>query len=132
MIGTAAMRKANVETFENYIAAQPGHVQAGLNRLRNAIRRAVPKATESISYGMPTYKLNGRTLLNFSVWKQHYALYGATDPVLSALGDELSMYDVRKGTIRFPISEPLPVELVARIVKIRAQQFAKRPSARSA
>ena len=116
------MPKPTFQSVDDYIAAQPAPVQPILRCVRNAIRKAVPDAEEVISYRMPTYKRNGKRLLYLAVWKQHYALYAATAPVIEAFRDELAPYEVDKGTIRFPLSEHVPVKLIARIAKFRAQE----------
>jgi uncharacterized protein YdhG (YjbR/CyaY superfamily) len=80
-----------------------------------------------ISYQMPAFKLNGRYVLCFAGWKQHYSLYGSTAPLVAAFKDELAPYEVNgKGTIRFPLSEPVPVKLIAGIAKFRAKEVGAR------
>jgi uncharacterized protein YdhG (YjbR/CyaY superfamily) len=105
-----------------YIASQPRGVQPVLRRVRSTIRKAVPQTDEAISYKIPAYKLHGRPVLYFAAWKQHYSLYPATRRVLAAFKDELSPHDVRKNTIRFPFSQPVPVKLIAAIAKFRATE----------
>ena len=125
------MAKVAFATVDDYISAQPEPVQPILARVRSAIRKAVPLAAESISYHMPTYKLQGEVLLYFAGWKQHYSLYPATDGVLQAFREELSEFKVEKGTIRFPLTRAVPVRLIASIAKQRAQELgahAKRPA----
>jgi uncharacterized protein YdhG (YjbR/CyaY superfamily) len=110
--------------IDEYIAGFPRPVQAVLERVRSTIRKAVPGADEAISYQMPTFKLNGRSVLYFAGWKQHYSLYPSTDPLVAAFKDELAPYEVSgKGTIRFPLSEPVPVKLIAGIAKFRAKEI---------
>ena len=75
---------------------------------------------------MPTYMLDGDRLLYFAVWKQHYSIYAATKQVVAAFREELAPYDVDKGTIRFPLSEPVPATLIGRIAKFRAKELAGR------
>jgi uncharacterized protein YdhG (YjbR/CyaY superfamily) len=120
------MAKTNFKSVDEYIAAQPEAVQGVLALVRSAICKAVPDAQEMMSYQMPTYKLEGSRLLYFAAWAQHYALYAATAGVLAAFKDELAPYEVEKGTIRFPLSGPVPVKLIERIAKFRAQEVAKR------
>jgi uncharacterized protein YdhG (YjbR/CyaY superfamily) len=99
-------------------------VQRILGRVRTAIRRALPGAEEVISYKIPACKLHGVTVLYFSGWKQHYSLYPAGARLVAAFKDELAAYRVTKGTIRFPLSQPVPVKLIARIAKFRAKEVA--------
>jgi uncharacterized protein YdhG (YjbR/CyaY superfamily) len=105
-----------------YIAGQPKPAQASLRQMRATIRKAVPAAVEGMSYGIPGYKLNGRVLLYFAAWKQHYAVYPATAGVQAACQRELARYEVGKGTIRFPIDEAVPARLVAKVAKVRAAE----------
>ena len=81
-------------------------VQAIIERVRSAIRKAVPRAEEVISYQLPTYKLNGRALLFFAGWKQHYSLYPPTERLIAAFKDELAPYDVNKAL--FALGSPAP------------------------
>jgi uncharacterized protein YdhG (YjbR/CyaY superfamily) len=123
--------KTDFKSVDEYIAAQPEYVQATLERVRSAIRKAVPEAQEVISYKMPTYTLNGARLLYFAVWKQHYAIYAATKQVVAAFHDELAPYEIDKGTIRFPLSDPVPVKLIGRIAKFRAKEVTERERAKA-
>ena len=115
------------KTVDAYIASQPPAVRFLLARVRAAIREAVPSAEETISYAMPTYKLNGTPLIYFAGWKQHYSLYPSTDRILAELEADLAGYKVQKGTIRFPLTEPVPVKLIGNIARIRAGEVASRP-----
>ncbi len=112
-------------TVEEYIAACSEERQAILQRVRAAIRRAVPGAAEAISYKMPTYKLRGRPVIYFGAWKAHYSLYPASPELVAALKTELAPYEVEKGTIRFPYSRPVPAKLIERIARIRAREAAE-------
>jgi uncharacterized protein YdhG (YjbR/CyaY superfamily) len=114
-------------SIDEYIAGFPQPVQAILERVRTTIRKAVPGAEEAILYQMPTFKLNGRYVLYFAGWKQHYSLYPSTDPLVAAFKDDLAPYEVSgKGTIRFPLSEPVPVKLINGIAKFRAKEVKAR------
>ncbi len=126
------MAKSDIKSVDEYIGAQPETVQRMLGRVRSAIREAVPGAEEVISYKIPTYKLHRRPVLYFAGWKQHYSLYPATERVLAAFEDELAPYEVNKGTIRFPLSQPVPVKLIGRIAKFRAKEVAEREKAKTA
>jgi uncharacterized protein YdhG (YjbR/CyaY superfamily) len=115
------------QSVDEYIAAQPESVRSALERVRAAIRKAVPLAEEVISYRMPTYKLNGRVVLYFAGWKKHYSLYPCTQTLVAAFKDDLAPCEVNgKGTVRFPLSRPLPIELIGRIARFRAQEVAGR------
>jgi uncharacterized protein YdhG (YjbR/CyaY superfamily) len=125
------MAKNDYSSVDEYIAAQPEAVHGALELLRNTIRKAVPGAEEAISYKIPTYRLRASPVLYFAAWKQHYSLYPATDGVVAAFKDDLARYEVDKGTIRFPLSEPVPVKLIERIAKFRAQEVAEREMAKA-
>jgi uncharacterized protein YdhG (YjbR/CyaY superfamily) len=106
---------------DEYVAAQPEEVRGILESVRRAIRNAVPGADEVISYKIPTYKLHGRVVVHFGVWTEHLALYpGSLRGIAEAFKHELAPYEVAKGTIRFPLSEPIPLDLIERIAKFRA------------
>jgi uncharacterized protein YdhG (YjbR/CyaY superfamily) len=124
--------KTDFKSVDEYIASQPEAVRSILERVRSAIRKAVPAAEEVISYKIPTYKLPGGPVLYFAGWKKHYSLYPVTERVVSAVKDELASYEINKATIRFPLSEPVPVKLIARIAKFRAQEVAGRAKAKLA
>src|SRR5713226_2896583 len=126
------MAKTNFKSVDEYIASQPEAEQSALKRVRGAIRKAVPGAEEVISYKIPTYKLNGRAVLYFAGWRQHYSLYPCADRVVAAFKGDLAPYEVNKATIRFPLSEPVPVKLIAGIAKFRAKEVAGREKAKAA
>jgi len=117
------MAKTDFKTVDEYIRSQPGAVQAILEQVRSAIREAIPEAEEVISYQIPAFKLHERRpVLYFAGWKEHYSLYPAGTRLVEAFKDELAPYQVSKGTIRFPLSEPVPVKLIERIAKFRAKE----------
>ncbi len=118
------MARTDFKTIDEYVASKPENVQAALQRVRGAIRKAVPGAQEVISYSIPAFKLPEGPVLWFVGWKQHYSLYPANGRVVEAFRDELAAYTVQKGTIRFPLSEPVPVKLIGRIAKFRAKEVA--------
>jgi len=125
MLGST-MAKTNFKSVDEYMASQPAAVRRVLQRVRGAIREALPGAEEAISYQIPAYKLHGRAVLYFAGWKQHYSLYPATGRVAAAFIEELASCELSKGTIRFPLSQPIPVKLIARVAKFRAQEAAGR------
>src|SRR5262245_49966814 len=126
------MAKTDFKSVDEYIASQPEAVQGVLQRVRSTIRKAVPGAEEVISYKIPMYKLHGARVLFFAGWKRHYSLYPAGDRLVAAFKDELAAYEVDKGTIRFPLSEPVPVKLIERIAKFRANEVAERAKKKAA
>ncbi len=126
------MAKSDFKSVDEYIASQPEDVQGILERVRSTIRKAVPGAEEMISYQIPAYKLPGGPVLYFAGWKQHYSLYPATDRLVAAFKDDLARYELSKGTIRFPLSQPVPVKLIERIAKFRAKEVAEREKVKAA
>ena len=105
-------------------------MQAILERVRSTIRKAVPGAEEMISYNLPTYKLHGGYVVYFAGWKEHYSLYPASAQLVEAFKDDLAPYNVDKGTIRFPLSQPVPVQLIERIATFKAKEAAGRARAK--
>src|SRR5690242_20598748 len=122
------MAKTDFKSVNEYIASRPKDQRLILELVRGTIRKAVPAAEEEISYQIPVYKLNGVPVLYFAGWKQHYSLYPASDALVAEFKDELARYELSKGTIRFPLSEPVPVNLIERIAKFRAEQLTARES----
>jgi uncharacterized protein YdhG (YjbR/CyaY superfamily) len=107
---------------DDYIASKPAEVRRILERVRGAIRRAVPGVDEGISYGMPAYTLHGKVVLYFAGWKQHYSLYPAKGPLAERFKHDLARYEIENGTIRLPLSEPVPSKLIERIARFRAEE----------
>ncbi len=120
------MAKPAANSVDEYIAAHPEGAQGTLRRVRSVIRKALPKAEEIISYKIPAYRVDRGIALYFAGWKEHYSLYPASPEIVAVLKDELAPYEVRKGTIRFPLSKPVPARLIARFAKLRAKQTAER------
>ena len=118
------MAKTDFKSVPEYIETRPKEVQAILKRVRGIIRKALPGAEEVISYQIPAYKLPGGMVVFFAGWKQHYSLYPANERVVEAFKEELAPYKLSKGTVRFPLSEPVPVKLIERIAKFRAKEVA--------
>ena len=125
-----AMATTHFETVDEYLAAQPEESRAALEKVRRAIRRAIPDAQELIAYQIPAYKIDGHAVLFFGGWKKHYSLYPTSDRIISDLELQLAQHEVHKGTIRFKLSEPVPVRLIARIARMRAAEVREREAAR--
>jgi uncharacterized protein YdhG (YjbR/CyaY superfamily) len=108
-------------SIDDYIATFPEEIQARLESVRATIKAAAPGAEERISYQMPTFVLNGK-LVYFAAWKNHIGFYPASSGVPEAFKEELSRYESGKGTVKFPFSQPLPLELITRIVEFRVAE----------
>ena len=115
-----AKSKKMFKTVDEYIAKFPRHVQNTLEELRQAIRESAPEAEEVISYRMPAFKLNG-LLVWFAAFKNHIGFYPKTSAI-EAFKEELSDYEVSKGTVRFPLDKPIPFILVKKIVTYRVEE----------
>lgn len=126
------MTTTDFTSVDQYLATKPDDVQAILQRVRATIRKAVPGTEEVISYQIPAYKVQADTVLFFAGWKQHFSLYPVTDALVEKFHDEIAPYKVSKGTIRFPLDQPVPVTLIGRIAKFRAQEVAAQAKAKAA
>ena len=122
-----ASNKTGFSSIDAYIATFPKEIQQILEALRATIRAAAPDAAETISYQMPTFAQNGN-LVHFAAFKNHIGFY-PTPSGIEAFRPELSVYAGAKGSVQFPIDQPLPMELISRIVRFRvAENLAKAPT----
>ena len=113
---------AKYATVEDYMASLPDDRRSAMEALRRTIRKAAPDATETISYNMPAFRLNGRFFVSYEAYKKHYSLFPWSDQMLESLGDDLRRYATGRGTIRFPADEPIPLDLVRRIIAFRLEE----------
>ncbi|HEV2249763.1 MAG TPA: DUF1801 domain-containing protein [Candidatus Limnocylindria bacterium] len=113
-----------------YFATLPKDTRVELERLRKAVRSAAPGATETISYGMPTFKKDGRTIVSIAAWKGHCSLYGVGYPVLRAFATEVKPYRTERSTVSFPHDTPIPDALVRTLVRARVAALAKAAATR--
>lgn len=119
------MLSINAKNIDGFIAGSPKNAQELLKKMRSIIQKAAPGTEEAISYGIPTYKLNGRNLVHFSGYKEHIGFYpGAAG--IENFKEQLSKYKTSKGTVQFPLEKPLPVGLITQIVKFRITQEKER------
>ncbi|HKO34213.1 MAG TPA: DUF1801 domain-containing protein [Candidatus Limnocylindria bacterium] len=113
----------NYATVADYMASLPEDRRGPMQQLHDTIWAAAPDATEAIAYNMPAFRLGGRFFLSYEAFKHHYSLFPWTDVMVDELGDALKPYAVGKGTLRFRADEPIPLDLVTRIVAIRRREF---------
>jgi len=105
-------------SIDEYIADFPEEIQSLLNQIRSTIKQAAPDAEESIGYGMPAYKTHGKPLVYFAAFKNHIGFY-ATPTGHAEFAMELSKYKQGKGSVQFPIDQPMPLKLITQIVEFR-------------
>ena len=113
--------RSTAGSIDDYIAAFPAETQAVLKELRALIAAAAPDATETISYAMPTFDLNGRHLVHFAGYERHIGFYPVPSGV-EAFKEELAPYKSGKGSVQFPLGQPLPTQLIRRIVEFRVAE----------
>jgi uncharacterized protein YdhG (YjbR/CyaY superfamily) len=113
-------QKKKFTTMDEYITTFPEDVQGVLEKIRQTIRKTVPAADETISYQIPTFKLDGKYLVYFAGYKNHVSLYPI--PSGKEILKELAPYKAGKGTVRFPLDEPIPYDLVKKIVTFRLSE----------
>ena len=119
------INKVTYKSIDEYIASFPEDMQKIMKKLRKTIKAAAPEAGEKISYNMPTFTLNGKYLVYFAGWKDHIAFYGAPkgNPEFS---EDLTSYESGAGTLQFPYDQPMPYDLISKIVKFRVAENMKR------
>jgi uncharacterized protein YdhG (YjbR/CyaY superfamily) len=107
---------AKFASIDDYIDAFPQDVQTVMRELRQAIKEAAPEAKETISYDMPAF-VQGRARVYFGAWKRHIGMYGLPAQTIEAFREELEPYLNEKGSLRFPLSKPLPLGLIKELVR---------------
>lgn len=115
---------AKYANVDEYMSTLPDDRRAVMEELRTTIGAAAPDAIEAISYNMPAFRLDGRFLVSYEAFKRHYSLFPWSDAMAAELGAALEPYAVGKGTIRFPNDQPIPLDLVARVVEFRLREVA--------
>jgi uncharacterized protein YdhG (YjbR/CyaY superfamily) len=123
------MAYANID---DYLTAQPDAARGKLSLVRAAIKRAVPEAQEGISYEIPACRIGGRVFIFFAGWAKHFSIYPAGETLIEAFGAELARYEISKGTIRFPLAEPVPEDLIFKIAAFKAEEtLARAPKSKT-
>ncbi len=114
---------SGAQDVDAYLAALPEERRAAMQELRGLLVAGAPDAEEAISYKMPALRMNGRFFMSYDAFKAHYSLFPSTDVMEKELGDELVPHLSGKGTLRFAADQPLPADLIRRIVEIRRREF---------
>jgi Uncharacterized conserved protein len=118
--------RSTASSIDDYIAGFPPETQTGLKELRALIKASAPGATETISYAMPAFDLNGQHLVFFAGYAKHIGFYPIPTGI-EAFEDELKAYKLGKGSVQFPLGQPLPTDLIRRIVEFRVEENENRP-----
>jgi uncharacterized protein YdhG (YjbR/CyaY superfamily) len=113
--------RSTAKSIDEYIAKFPPDTQKVLEELRSLVRAAAPGATETISYAIPTFDLGGKHLVHFAGYARHIGFY-PTGSGIEAFREELEPYKSAKGSVQFPVGQPLPRDLIRRIVEFRVEQ----------
>jgi uncharacterized protein YdhG (YjbR/CyaY superfamily) len=110
-------------SHEEYLASLPEERRVDVERIRSAAVAAAPEAAETIAYDMPALRLDGRFLVSWAAYKRHYSLFPATTAVAEELGDAIRPFLAGRGTIRFPADQPIPEDIVTRVVTTRVTEL---------
>ena len=113
------------ENIDDYIADFHEEVQEILQNIRKAIQKTTPESTEAIKYAIPTFVLNGKNLVHFAAFKNHIGFY-PTPTGIDSFEKALSIYKQGKGSVQFPLDEPIPIDLIEKIVKFRMEEVSKK------
>ena len=120
-----APKSTRPTTVDEYLADFPAPTRVVLKRVRRTLRKVLPGAEEVISYNIPAYRLNGRVVIYFAGWLEHFSLYPISRGLTAALERQLTPYKMSgKGTIRFPLADPVPTAVIEAIVKFRVEEMA--------
>ena len=111
------------QDIDSYLAALDEHQRATLEALRTSILDVVPDADQCLSYGMPAFRVQGKTVAGFAAFKHHLSYLPHSGSVLAGLGDEVTGYETSKGSLKFTIDEPLPKRLVKKLITTRMQEL---------
>lgn len=112
----------SAEEIDRYLSGIEEPKRGTLAKLRQTILKIIPDAEQGISYGMPAFRVNGKVVAGFAAFKHHLTYVPHSGSVLSRLADELSGYSTSKGALRFPVDQPLPGDLVEKLIQVRLDQ----------
>jgi len=118
------MDNGKPSTVDEYISMFQPEIQAVLEKVRSTIKQSAPNATEAMSYAIPTFKLCGKNLIHFAAFTNHVGFY-ATPTGHEAFKEELSVYKQGKGSVQFPLDQPMPLDLIKRIVAYRVNELGR-------
>ncbi|MBK6646628.1 MAG: DUF1801 domain-containing protein [Anaerolineales bacterium] len=110
-----------IKTIDEFISQYPPEVQTILQKIRALIQKSAPGAEEAMAYGIPTFKLNGKNLVHFSAFKEHIGFY-PTPSGITKFKKELSAYEGAKGSVKFPLTKPIPYALIGKITQFRVKE----------
>lgn len=116
------MQTKKVTTIDAYIKPFPKNVQATLQKIRTLIQQVAPEATEAMAYGIPTFKLDGKNLVHFGAYSHHIGFYPSPDGI-TAFAKELKSYKQVKGSVQFPLDQPIPYDLIQQITIFRIKEI---------
>lgn len=123
--------KEKFSTVDEYLSSLTEDKKRSLQQVRQAIKSAAPGAREVISYNIPAFKLNGM-LVYYAAWKEHIGVYGSSASLIEKFKKELASYKISKGTIQFPLDQPMPVDLICKMVRYRVQENEQKASIKAA
>jgi len=123
-------KKQQANAIDKYIEKFPKDIQEILEKVRKTVRKSAPKAEETISYGIPTFDLNGKHLVHFAAFKKHIGFY-PTPAGIEQFQKELSVYKGAKGSVQFPLEKPVPFDLIGKIVRFKVKENSDRASEKS-
>jgi uncharacterized protein YdhG (YjbR/CyaY superfamily) len=118
--------KKKYKTIDEYIAQLPEGIREAMSKLRQVIEESAPDAEQKISYGIPTFDRNGKHLVFFGAYKKHISLYPVSSGMIEAFKSELPQFQTSTGTLQFPLDQPIPYDLVKRIVELRVKELESR------
>lgn len=124
-------RVSGPRTHDEYLAGIPEPQRPALEAIRATVRAVAPGAVETIGYGIPTFRIGTRNLVHYAGFAGHDSFFPGSAALLDSLGDEVARWRAGRGTLRFPHGEPIPLEVVARIVALRLEEEAARAATRS-
>lgn len=125
------MAKTDFKSVDDYLATMPDATRKVLDKVRSICRTTLPDAEEVISYQIPTYKRDGIAVIYFAGWKEHFSLYPVGEQFAETFPDEAKDYGLAKGTLRIPLTDKVPVELIRKVIRMREKVVATEAAAKA-